>query len=121
MNTIQKRILLFLLGCIPVRLLFAKIAKDVDKDMLPYLGMLALLPVIGWLWIYFVQPRNTGPEVFGGRIWWNHLRPIHVGLYSTFVYLAFQKSKNAYVPLLLDAIFGLFAFMKHHNIFFHFK
>lgn len=114
MNTLKTRFLLFLLGCIPLRLLFVQIAKNINNKWLPTLGTLALLPALGWLWIYFIQPRNTGPEVFGGKIWWNHLRPIHAVLYITFAYMAFQKRKNAYIPLLLDVVFGLTAFLNHH-------
>jgi len=114
MNNLQKRFSLFLLGCIPLRLLFVKISKTVNREWLPTLGALALLPVIGWLWIYFGHPRNTGPEVFGGRIWWNNIRPIHAMLYASFAYLAFRKNKNAYIPLLLDVILGLTSFLFHH-------
>lgn len=105
---------LFLIGCIGARLTFAYIAKTISNAYLPYLALLAIIPVIGWLWIYFVSPRDTGPEVFGGKIWWNELRPVHIALYSLFILYAFQKKSFAYVPLVADAIFGLSAFLIHH-------
>jgi len=52
MNTIQKRFLLFLIGCIGTRFLFVYVAKNVDTQYLQYLGYLALLPAIGFFYIY---------------------------------------------------------------------
>jgi len=114
MNTIQKRFLAFLLLCIPVRLGFVVIAKKVDKKYLPYLGYLAILPAIGFAYIYISGKRKTGGETFGQKIWWNNLRPLHSILYFMFAYLALKKSNNAYIPLLLDVIIGLISFVIYH-------
>lgn len=116
MNNIQKRFILFLFGCIGTRLLFVYIAKNVSLQVLPYLGYLALIPVLGWLYILFIKSRDTGLEVFGGKIWWNSIRPIHIALYSTFAYLAINKNKNSWIALLVDVGFGLGAFLHHHYI-----
>lgn len=109
----QKRALLFLFGCIALRLLFVYIAKTLDNKYLPYLGILALGPIIGWLVIMFIKPRDTGAEA-GGKIWWKPIRPIHLILYMIFAYLAFTKNQYAYVPLLIDVIFGLVLFIVYH-------
>ncbi len=114
MNTLQKRFLAFLLLCIPVRIGFVFIAKKVDKKYLPYLGYLAILPAIGFAYIYIFGKRKTGGETFGQKIWWNNLRPIHSILYFIFTYLALKKSNNAYIPLLLDVIIGLISFIIYH-------
>ena len=114
MNTIQKRFLAFLLLCIPVRIGFVFIAKKVDKKYLPYLGYLAILPAIGFAYIYIFGKRKTGGETFGQKIWWNNLRPLHSILYFIFAYLALKKSNNAYIPLLLDVIIGLISFVIYH-------
>jgi len=114
MNTIQKRFLAFLLLCIPVRVGFVFIAKSVDKKYLPYLGYLAILPAIGFAYIYIFGKRKTGGETFGQKIWWNNLRPLHSILYFIFAYLALKKSNNAYIPLLLDVIIGLISFIIYH-------
>ena len=114
MNTIQKRFLAFLLLCIPVRIGFVFIAKKVDIKYLPYLGYLAILPAIGFAYIYIFGKRKTGGETFGQKIWWNNLRPLHSILYFIFVYLALKKSNNAYIPLLLDVIIGLISFVIYH-------
>ena len=58
MNTIQKRFLLFLVGCIGTRSLFVYLAKNATEKYLMYLGYLALLPAIGFLYIYFTGARN---------------------------------------------------------------
>jgi len=114
MNSIQNRFLLFLFGCVVVRLLFVLIAKCIDPYYLPYLGIIALLPAIGFIVIYLGDFRKTGPEVFGDKIWWNDLRPIHASLYILFALLALKKHKYSWVPLLLDVMIGLFAFICHH-------
>jgi hypothetical protein len=36
---------------------------------------LAILPAIGFMYIYLTDSRKTGQEVFGQKIWWNHLQP----------------------------------------------
>ena len=64
MNDMQKRFALFLFGCIGVRSLFVYIAKTTNVQYLPYLGYLALLPAIGFSYIYLTGTRQTGAEVF---------------------------------------------------------
>jgi hypothetical protein len=114
MNDIQKRFLLFLIGCIGMRSLFVIIAKKIDIKYLPYLGYLALLPAIGFIYIYVTGSRKTGAEVFGGKIWWNNLRPFHAILYSLFAYNAIIGNSNAWIFLLIDVIFGLVSFLSFH-------
>ena len=114
MNKIQKRFLMFLIGCIGVRFLLAWIAKTINKKYLPIMGLLALGPAIGFLYIYFIKPRNTGLEVQGGKIWWNFMRPLHALLYLTFAFLAFNKNDNAWIALLIDVLVGLIAFLNYH-------
>ena len=113
MNIIQKRFLLFTL-CISVRYLFVIIARKVNKKYLPFLGLLALIPAIGFLYIYFGGYRKRGGETFGQKIWWNNLRPVHATLYLIFAYLAINKSSNSFIPLLLDVVIGKWSFLYHH-------
>jgi len=114
MKTIQKRFLVFLFGCIVVRFLFVVIAAKVNKKYLPYLGMLSILPAIGFIYIYLGGYRKTGGETFGQKIWWNNLRPVHAILYLTFAYLAINKSSQSYKPLLVDVLVGLLSFLIYH-------
>jgi len=114
MDTMTNRTLLFLIGCIGTRSLFVYIAKIISLDLLKYMGYLALLPAIGFIYIYITDSRQTGPEVFGDKIWWNNLRPIHGLLYSLFAYNAITGNKNAWIYLLVDVVFGMLMFLVHH-------
>ena len=114
MNAIQKRFLMFLIGCIGFRFLLVWLAKTVNKKYLPLMGLLALGPVIGFSYIYFTNSRNTGAEVFGSKIWWNYMRPIHALLYLIFSVMAFKESTSAWIPLLIDVSVGLLAFLNYH-------
>jgi hypothetical protein len=114
MNTVQKRFLLFLIGCIGMRFIFVLIAKNIGVNYLPYLGYLALLPAIGFIYIYFTGSRPTGMEVFGAKIWWNDLRPLHSLLYFLFAYNAIIGNRNAWIYLLADVLIGLISFLVFH-------
>ena len=113
MNDIQKRFLLFICGCILTRTLFVVIAKNYI-DYLPIMGSLAFVPAIGFFYIYLTNSRQTGDEVFGDKIWWNSLRPIHGTLYAIFGYMALRQDPNAWIILLLDVILGLSGFLYFH-------
>jgi hypothetical protein len=114
MNNLQKRFLLFLFGCIGSRILFAILAKTIDIQYLPLLGYLALLPAIGFIYIYLTGSRKTGAEVFGEKIWWNDLRPIHALFYGLFAYNAILRNRMAWIYLAMDVLLGLSAFLIHH-------
>ena len=114
MNNIQKRLLLFLFGCITFRLLLVIITKKATITNLKYMGYSALLPAIGFLFIYFNGLRKTGGETFGENIWWNNLRPLHSLLYLLFAYNAIYAKQNAWKYLLVDVIIGLFSFLVFH-------
>ena len=116
MNHLQQRMLMFLIGCIGIRSLFVIIAKYVNTQYLKYMGYLALLPAIGFIYIYLTRSRKTGPETFGEKIWWNNLRPIHSMLYFLFAYNAINGNKQAWIYLLVDVLFGLISFLIHHYV-----
>ena len=109
----NKKMVLFVFGCLLVRFSFVLIAKNINKKMLPLLGTIALIPAVGFLIIYFGKLRKKG--ALNQTIWWNNFRPIHSLLYFTFAYLALNKSDKSYIPLLLDAIIGAVLFI-HHNL-----
>ena len=115
LSNLQKRFLLFLIGCVGSRSLFAYIAKIASKRVLFYMGALALLPALGFVIIYFTGIRNTGVEVFGSTIWWDDLRIVHSLLYTLFAIYAFQGKSFAWVPLGVDVTLGLIAFLVHHK------
>lgn len=114
MNDIQKRFLMFLIGCIGARSLFVYIARTAPSSYLPYLGWTAMLPAIGFTYIYLTNSRQTGAEVQGGKIWWNSLRPVHAILYALFAYNAINKNTTAWMYLLIDVVLGLISFLIYH-------
>lgn len=111
---IHARWTLFLIGCIGLRALFTYLAKTINKDYLQWAALPALALAIGWIAIFLFDLRRTGGEVFGQDIWWNHMRPIHAGLYLAFALMAFKQHDLAYLPLLLDTVIGLGAFLHFH-------
>lgn len=115
-QTKQKRILLFLIGCIGARSYITWLAKT-RLDLLPLLGKLGLVIAIGFTLIYIFGWRKTGPEVFGDKIWWNHLRPVHAILWGLFAYFALNGPvEEAWKPLAADTLIGLLAFINHHYL-----
>ena len=116
MNNMQKRILMFLIGCIGIRSLFVIISKNISVNYLKYFGYLALVPAFGFIYIYLTGSRKAGSETFGEKIWWNNLRPIHSLLYFLFAYNAINGNKNAWIYLLVDVLVGLISFLIHHYL-----
>jgi hypothetical protein len=115
MQDIIKRNLLFLIGCIGTRLSIVYIAKTQPKYLMT-MGYIALLPALGFILIYLFDLRKTGSEVFGEKIWWNDLRPLHGIIWFIFAYLAIKKnSKDAWKVLLLDTLIGVVAFLNHRK------
>lgn len=114
MNTIQERFLLFLFGCIGTRSLLVYLAKNSSILYLKYMGYLALLPAIGFMYLFLSGSRTTGAETFGAKIWWNNLRPIHGIIYFLFSYNAIIGNQSAWKYLLVDVIFGLISFLTFH-------
>jgi len=123
MNTIQKRFILFLVLCIGIRVLLVFLAKKLKSlENLLYLkvmGAFLIIPALGFFYIYATNSRETGREVFGSKIWWNSLRPVHGFNYLLFGLMALSNNKklysNAWIPLLIDVCIGLLAFLIYHG------
>lgn len=107
---------LFLLGCIPTRILAAYLAFyfSKNKNISHIIGVLALIISIGFFYIYFTESRKKGIETGGEPIWWNNWRPIHGSIYLLFAILTFSNVENAWILLVLDVLLGLSAFIKHY-------
>lgn len=118
MNNLHKRYWLFLLGCIPIRLIIIYIAAHISNTYLPVLGYVSLIPAIGFLYLFLSGTRTSGPETFGKPIWWNRLRPIHALLYILFAYAAIHKQRHGWKYLLADVIIGLLAFLFYHGYYY---
>ena len=114
MNDIQKRFLLFLLMCIPLRLLMVHLAKTQVKYSM-HMGYIAIAIGVSMLFIYLTGIRKTGPETMGKEIWWNNYRPFHATMFLLFAYFTIRlKNAESWKFLLIDAIAGLVFFLKYH-------
>ena len=111
---LRYRFFLFIFGCIGSRLAFTIVSAFASNILLKILGIIALIPVFGWLYIMFVEKRDTGLEVFGDKIWWKDLRPLHTLLWATFSYMAINGNRKAWIVLFIDTMIGLSAFLIHH-------
>ena len=114
LTPIQKRFLLFLGGCIPMRLFFVFVAWIISIKYLPLLGYIALLPAIGFLYLFVSGKRQIGLETQGAPIWWSKFRSIHGILYLLFAIYAIKGVRSAYLFLLADVLIGLMLFLWFH-------
>lgn len=123
-SSIQKRFLLFLLGCIPTRLLLSYLAfvsnmNDIFRLILS--GILVSIS-IGFITIYIFGLRKVGTETMGQKIWWNMLRPLHsvfYGLSGVILLFAIFGNKSNTISsliLLIDTIIGLLSFIVFHCV-----
>ncbi len=111
MDVATKRLLLFLFGCIGLRSLFAYAASVASISVLRIMGWFALIPAVGFMYIFLTGARKTGAEVFGEKIWWNSVRPLHAVLYFTFAWLAINGMRGiAWKVLAADVVLGLGVF-----------
>ena len=114
MNHIQKIFLLFLIGCIGLRSFIVYLAMIANKFWLRIMGYVAILPAIGFFYLFFTGSRKTGGGAFGEKIWWTNLRPVHGSLYLIFAYNAINGNNFAWIYLLFDVIIGLVSFLIFH-------
>ena len=113
MNKLQELFLYFLIGCIGARLIVVYVAKNINIEYLPYLGILALFPALGFSYIYFFNGRKS-KGAFNEDIWWEDLRPVHATLWFMFSISALLQKQYAWIFLMTDVTVGLVAFLTHH-------
>ena len=106
---------LFFLICIPARILLIVLAIMLSAKYLVYMGYAMLVPATGFALIFLTNSRKTGPEVFGGKIWWDSIRPIHSLLYFAFSYNAIVGNSNAWLYLLADVVVGVSVSLVHYS------
>lgn len=114
MNSIQKRFLFFIFGCIPARLGLAAVAKYLPPKYLHYLGFITLLIAVGFLYLYFTGKRQVGLETQGAVIWWAPFRLFHGLMYLVFSLYAIQGIASAYKFIVADTFIGLVLFLMNH-------
>jgi hypothetical protein len=113
---LRDNLLAFIFGCMTVRLLLAFVAKKANKKWLKIMGMVAVLPATGFLYLFLTGARDNVPGAFGEQIWWSLLRPVHSILYFLFAYSAISGNPKAWIYLLTDALIGLVGFLFVHSI-----
>ncbi len=117
LSKLQKRFLLFLIGCMGVRLLLVYIAYKLPLFWLKIMGIFGIILSIGFFTIFWFGLRKYGQETMGDKIWWNSLRPFHGLTYLIFGILALMSiQKYAWMILLFDLLVGLTAFIIHHTM-----
>ena len=108
-------VLLFLFGCIPMRLLLAYISTIIPIDKLKFFSIPLFMMAIGFIYLYFTNGRLNAPEA-NSATWWANLRLIHGLLYLAAAIYALKASKLVWVLLFIDVLFGFFVFLNHHYI-----
>jgi hypothetical protein len=117
LSKLQKRFLLFLIGCMGVRLLLVYMAYKLPLFWLKIMGIFGIILSIGFFTIFWFGLRKYGQETMGDKIWWNSLRPFHGLTYLIFGILALMSiQKYAWMILLFDLLVGLTAFIIHHTM-----
>jgi hypothetical protein len=114
----NESIILFLLACIPLRIIIALIPLFINKKLLFYYSFILFIMSISFLYLYFTNGRENAFEA-GGKTWWAKYRIIHGLLYLMAAYYAYHQNRNAWIPLMIDVIFGLILFIQKrflHNI-----
>ena len=114
MSPEHKSMLLFIFGCVVVRSYLVYFAKTTSLKNLKIMGYIFLIPAIYTMYLYLYNKRQTGAEVFGKKIWWVNLRPIHSIIWFIFAYCAITGNTNSYKILAADLIIGILAFINHH-------
>ena len=106
------RLLLFLLICIPLRILLIWWASESDDDEFQYtaIGVITLMIGLGFL-VQYIRNKNRGG--FGEKVYWS--RPLHSFLYILFSLLWFFKVPFSYIVLIVDVVIGFGTFVVHYN------
>ncbi len=101
--------LVFVLGCIPIRLFLAYISTQIPEHLNLFGGLLLAISIC-FIWLYFTGKRMDAPEA-GGKTWWSDYRLIHGLFYLMAAIYAFQhRSDLVWIPLVMDVIFGIVLF-----------
>lgn len=110
----ENRKLYFLLLCIPIRIILAIIPIYLNKEYLPYFGLIIGIMGINMLYLYFNNLRLNAFEG-GGKTWWANYRLLHGALYIVAAIYAYQQNYIAWIPLFIDACLGIVLHIVHHD------
>ena len=113
MSQKYKIIFLYLIFCIGTRLFITYKIKYHNPKYKQYYSIFLLLISLGFIMQYTLKFRKKA--LLGNEIWWDSIRPIHALLYFIGTILVYTENKNAYIPILIDTIIGLFFFTKYYS------
>jgi len=107
----NKRIMLFIFGC-----LFARSIPIIILKKIPKLSIIIVLFYLGiglsFLKTFLFSKLEYG--FFGGKVWWNNLRLFHSLIYLLFVVL-FITTKKLYINLLIfDLVISLLSVINNY-------
>ena len=107
----NKRIMLFIFGC-----LFARSIPIIILKKIPKLSIIIVLFYLGiglsFLKTFMFSKSKFG--FFGGKVWWNNLRLFHSLIYLLFVVL-FITTKKLYINLLIfDLVISLLSVINNY-------
>ena len=77
------RTALYLLLCIPTRIVLVALPLLLATRHLETFGLLLSLAGVGFLWLYATNTRLSAPESSTGATWWAPLRVVHGALFVT--------------------------------------
>lgn len=106
----RTRIILFCGVCIPLRLGLAYAPTVLKGAQFYYVGSMVCAMALGTLYLACTNSRLHAPEG-GGRTWWAQYRFVHGVLLLAAAVCLLRQNAMAYVPLLLDVVFGMFLFL----------
>ena len=131
MNTIKKRFLLYLFGCIGFRTMITVVAKKFNenlnnnktKNYFKYFSLITLSMGLGFLYIYIFGSKKADSQLkwANSKVWWNDYRIIHAILYISFSIMALFQLNNAWILLAMDTLLGLIIFLQYHYLKGNFK
>ena len=98
------RVIIFLLACVPARILFALTAYLWKS---PLLALPAIAIAAGLLYNLIVRRPARGG--FGGIVWWNEARAVHAALLIAFATMRLRRMRGAWRLLVADAGLALLA------------
>lgn len=95
--------LLFLLACLPARILLVYAALKVPDQYLQFLGYALLAAAVVFTYIYVT---NKG-------VWWGSYSLIHAMLYLTAAVYLLRGDRSAWIPLAAEVVIGMVLFFKN--------
>jgi hypothetical protein len=108
----------FILICVVLRFFIAMLALYLSEDAVKmYMSPITFIISIVFMILYIFNLRQVAPEAIGNTVWWSQLRIVHSIFYLLFAITSYHKSKNAWIFLLLDVIFGLTSHIHQHKLY----